>query len=249
MSLQGTTGIVTGGSRGLGRAIVEALLARGAKRVYATSRTLTEIDFDDDRVTPVQLDITDHEAVSAVAERCGDVDVVINNAGALFASSFITPRSVDAARIEMDTNYFGTLAMARAFAPVLATNGGGVMVNILSAASFYSLPSNASYSASKAAEWSLTNSLRIELHAQGTNVIGVHASFIDTEMTAAVAVEKISPADVAGQVLDAVESGVPEVLADARTRHIKETLPRHLTTLYPELQRQWDAGETPWHVP
>lgn len=246
LELRDSASLVTGANRGIGRTLVTALLERGARKVYATARTPSELDFDDERVIPIQLDVTDDDAVSAAARRCGDVAVLINNAGAMLESPFLTPRSPDAARIEMEVNYFGTLAMTRAFAPILAANGGGALVNVLSVASFYSLPFNASYCASKAAAWSLTNAVRLELHGQGTNVIGVHPGFVDTDMTTTVTDPKLSPADVAAQILDAVESGSPEVLTDDRTRTVKRTIPDHLTTLYPDLQRRWDTGDSPW---
>jgi NAD(P)-dependent dehydrogenase (short-subunit alcohol dehydrogenase family) len=136
--------------------------------------------------------VTDAAAVFAAAAGAGDATIVINNAGAMLGSPFLSASDPDAARKEMDTNYFGTLTMGRAFAPVLASNGGGALVNVLSVASFYSLPFNASYCASKAAEWSLTNALRLELHRAGTLVIGVHPGFIDTDMTATVRDAKIA---------------------------------------------------------
>jgi NAD(P)-dependent dehydrogenase (short-subunit alcohol dehydrogenase family) len=153
---------------------------------------------------------------------------------------------MSAARAEMETNYFGTLSMARAFAPVLAAAGGGALVNVLSVVSWYAPPFNASYCASKSAEWALTNALRVELHGQGTLVVGVHAGFIDTDMAAAVEDAKISPSDVVAQTLDAVEKGQPEVLTDDWTRHVKDSVATDQQSLYPDIQRSWDAGESPW---
>jgi NAD(P)-dependent dehydrogenase (short-subunit alcohol dehydrogenase family) len=244
--IDGAVAVVTGANRGLGRAYVSALLARGAARVYAGARNLDSIVVDDDRVTPIALDITSATAVSAAAALAGDATVVINNAGAMLESPFLSGTDPDAARKEMDTNYFGTLQMARAFAPVLAANGGGALVNVLSVASFYSLPFNASYCASKAAEWSLTNALRLEMHAAGTLVVGVHPGFIDTDMTATVSEPKISPSEVAAQTLDAVLDGRPEVLTDDFTREVKQTIPTHLQTLYPGVLERWAAGDNPW---
>jgi NAD(P)-dependent dehydrogenase (short-subunit alcohol dehydrogenase family) len=244
--IDGAVAVVTGANRGLGRAYVAALLERGAARVYAGARRPDAIGVDDARVIPVALDITDAAAVSEAATLASDTTIVINNAGAMLESAFLSATDPDAARTEMETNYFGTLAMARAFAPVLAANGGGALVNVLSVASFYSLPFNASYCASKAAEWSLTNALRLEMHSAGTLVVGVHPGFIDTDMTATVREAKIDPADVAAQTLDAVRAGQPEVLTDEHTRHAKQTIPTHLKTLYPGLQERWDAGDNPW---
>lgn len=174
--------------------------------MYAGARNPASIAADDDRVTAVALDITDAGDVRAAAALAADATLVINNAGAMLESPFLSATDPEAARTEMETNYFGTLAMARAFAPVLAANGGGALVNVLSVASFYSLPFNASYCASKAAEWSLTNALRLEMHAAGTLVVGVHPGFIDTDMTATVSEAKIDPAEVAAQTLDAVHA-------------------------------------------
>jgi NAD(P)-dependent dehydrogenase (short-subunit alcohol dehydrogenase family) len=244
--IDGAVAVVTGANRGLGRAYVTALLERGAARVYAGARDPGSIDADDDRVIPLALDITRAAGVASAATLAADATIVINNAGAMLESPFLSATDTEAARAEMETNYFGTLAMARAFAPVLAANGGGALVNVLSVASFYSLPFNASYCASKAAEWSLTNALRLEMHAAGTLVVGVHPGFIDTDMTATVRDAKIDPAEVARQTLDAVRAGHPEVLTDDHTREAKQTIPTHLRTLYPELQKRWDAGDNPW---
>jgi NAD(P)-dependent dehydrogenase (short-subunit alcohol dehydrogenase family) len=142
----------------------------------------------------------------------------------------------------METNYFGTLSMCRAFAPVLAAGGGGAIVNMLSITSFYTNPLNSSYGASKAAAWSLTNGVRLELHRQGTLVVAVHSGFIDTDMAAGLDVPKNSPESVVGQALDAVEAGQVEVLADERTRTVKANLPRDQELIYPGIQEFWDAA-------
>jgi NAD(P)-dependent dehydrogenase (short-subunit alcohol dehydrogenase family) len=142
----------------------------------------------------------------------------------------------------METNYFGTLRMCRAFAPVLKANGGGAIVNMLSVTSFYTNPFNASYGASKAAGWSLTNGVRLELHHQGTLVVAVHAGFIDTDMAALTNAPKVSPESVAQQVFDAVEADQVEVLADERTRTIKAELSRDQELIYPAVQEFWDSA-------
>jgi NAD(P)-dependent dehydrogenase (short-subunit alcohol dehydrogenase family) len=142
----------------------------------------------------------------------------------------------------METNYFGTLSMCRAFAPVLAANGGGAVVNMLSIVSFFTNPFNASYGASKAAAWSLTNGIRIELAHQETLVVAVHAGFVDTDMTAMIDAPKISPESVVGQALDAVEAGEIEVLADERSRSVKASLSRDHELIYPPVQAFWDAA-------
>ncbi|PND59310.1 short-chain dehydrogenase [Mycobacterium sp. ENV421] len=246
-AIDGSIALVTGANRGLGRAFTQALLDRGATKVYAAARNPSSVAFDDSRVVPVALDITDGDAVRAAAQACADVSVLINNAGAMLQSPFLTAEDPDAARVEMETNYFGTLAMARAFAPVLAAQpGGSALVNMLSVVSFFVSPFNASYGASKAAEWALTNALRIELHGQGTHVVGVHAGFIDTDMAAVIDGPKIAPEDVAAQTMDAIEGGSPEVLADERTRMTKNSVPTDQTSIYPDIQKAWDAGNNPW---
>lgn len=244
--IEGTTALVTGGNRGLGKAFVQALLDRGAAKVYAAARDPRAIDVTDARVEPVQLDITNLDDIAAAARDCTDVSLLINNAGAMLLRPFLSAPDMSAARTEMETNYFGTLAMARAFAPVLGAAGGGSLVNMLSVVSWYAPPFNASYCASKSAQWALTNALRVELRAQGTLVVGVHAGFIDTDMAAAVDDPKISAQQVAAQTLDAIEKGQPEVLADEWTRHVKNSVATDQDSLYPAVQRSWDAGESPW---
>jgi NAD(P)-dependent dehydrogenase (short-subunit alcohol dehydrogenase family) len=246
--IEGTTALVTGANRGLGKAFVQALLDRGAAKVYAGARDPGTVDVTDARVVPVQLDITNLDDIAAAARDCSDVSLLINNAGAMLLRSFLSAPDMSAARTEMETNYFGTLAMARAFAPVLGAAGGGSLVNMLSVVSWYAPPFNASYCASKSAQWALTNALRVELRAQGTLVVGVHAGFIDTDMAAAVDDPKISAQEVAGQTLDAIEKGQPEVLADEWTRHVKNSVATDQDSLYPDVQRSWDAGESPWKV-
>jgi NAD(P)-dependent dehydrogenase (short-subunit alcohol dehydrogenase family) len=241
MKINGSVALVTGANRGLGRAFARELVSRGAAKVYGAARHPDAVT--DPGVTPVGLDITDAERVAQVARQCADVSLLVNNAGVLKYSTFINAPSLDAARTEMETNYFGTLSMCRAFAPVLAANGGGAIVNMLSVTSFYNDPLDASYGASKAAEWSLTNGVRIELHHQGTLVVAVHASFIDTDMAAlATDVPKDSPESVAQQTFDAVEAGQVEVLADERTRTIKAELSRDQELIYPPVQEFWDAA-------
>jgi len=240
MKIDGSVALVTGANRGLGLAYARELVKRGAARVYGAARDPAAVT--EPGVTPVALDITDPERVAKVAEQCGDVSLLVNNAGVMKASTFIGAPSLDAARLEMETNYLGTLSMCRAFAPVLAANGGGAIVNMLSITSFYTNPFNASYGASKAAAWSLTNGVRLELHHQGTLVVAVHAGFIDTDMAALVDAPKVSPESVAQQVFDAVEAGRIEVLADERTRTIKAQLPRDQELIYPPVQEFWDAA-------
>ena len=238
MRIDGSVALVTGANRGLGRVFARELVSRGAARVYGAARQPDAVT--EPGVTPVALDITDADRVSQVAQQCADVSLLVNNAGVLRYSTFINAPGLDAARAEMEVNYFGTLSMCRAFAPVLAANGGGAIVNMLSVSSFYTNLIDASYGASKAAEWSLTNGVRLELHRQGTLVVAVHASFVDTDMAALTNAPKDSPESVARQAFDAVEAGQVEVLADERTRTVKAQLSRDQELIYPPMQKFWD---------
>ena len=246
MNITGARVLVTGANRGLGKAFVQELLNRGVAGVYAAARNPDTMDIDDDRVIPIRLDTTKPDDVRAAAARCGDVAILINNAGAMLRTPLLSAPDLSAARTEMETNYFGTLAICRAFAPVLARNGGGALVNVLSVASWLASPFNGSYCASKSAEWALTNAIRSELRAQGTLVVAVHAGWIDTDMAVNVAETKGSPGDVAAQTLDAVQCGDEEVLTDDSTRDVKASLPSDLTSLYPDVQKRWDTNDVPW---
>jgi len=238
MKIEGSVALVTGANRGLGQVFARELVSRGAAKVYGAARHPDAVT--EPGVTPIALDITDAQHVAEVAQQCADVSLLVNNAGVLKYSGFINVPNLDAARAEMETNYFGTLNMCRAFAPVLGANGGGAIVNMLSVTSFYTNLIDASYGASKAAEWSLTNGVRLELHRQGTLVVGVHASFIDTDMAALTNEPKDSPESVAQQAFDAVEVGQVEVLADERTRTVKAELSRDQELIYPAVQKFWD---------
>ena len=223
MKIKGSVALVTGANRGLGLAFARALLAAGASKVYAGARDPSSVPALPGLV-PVRLDVTNNEQVAAAARDCADVTLLVNNAGIAQGGPFLSPQGVEAARSQLDTNFFGTLAMARAFAPVLKANGGGAMVNMLSILSWISMPAASAYSASKAAAWSLTNGLRNELRAQGTQVVGVHAAFIDTDMAKNIQAPKTSPEEVAAQTVRAIEEGREEVLADALTRQVKSAL-------------------------
>jgi NAD(P)-dependent dehydrogenase (short-subunit alcohol dehydrogenase family) len=240
MKIDGSVALVTGANRGHGRAYARELVSRGAAKVYGAARNPAAVT--DPGVTPIALDITDPERVAQVALQCADVSLLVNNAGVLKYSTFINAPNLDAARLEMETNYFGTLSMCRAFAPVLAANGGGAIVNMLSISSFRTNPFDASYGASKAAAWSLTNGVRLELHHQGTLVVAVHAGFIDTDMAALTDAPKDSPESVAQQVFDAVEADRIEVLADEPTRIVKSDLSHDHELIYPPIEAFWDAA-------
>lgn len=231
MQVKGSVALVTGANRGLGAAFTRGLLAAGASTVYGAARSAYEST--EAGVVPVRLDITEPDQVAALAARLSDVDVVVNNAGVYQAADALDAHLETALRAALETNLFGTLAVSRAFAPILAANGGGALVNILSVASWRSRPDFAAYATSKAAEWSATNSLRLALRPAGTLVVGVHAGFIDTDMAASIDGPKLSPEDVVAQVLAALDKDEEEVLADERTRVAKATLAADITAMYP----------------
>jgi NAD(P)-dependent dehydrogenase (short-subunit alcohol dehydrogenase family) len=232
MDVAGSVALVTGANRGFGASMCAALLERGAGKVYAGSRDVSAVMSG---VEPVTLDITSAADIEAAAQRCGDVTLLINNAGIGTGTSVLADDALQMMQREFDTNVLGPLAMSRSFAPVLAANGGGAMVNVLSVLSWFSAPATALYCAAKAASWSLTNSLRLELLSQHTQVVAVHVGFMDTDMTAGLDVSKSSPDDVAREVLDAVQAGDSEVLADDVSRRVKAALSGELTQLYPAL--------------
>ncbi len=219
-SFHGKTILVTGANRGIGRAFVVTLLKAGAGKILAAARkpeTLNELVANGSgRVKAVRLDITDADQVSAAAADHADVDILINNAGTAALAGFIQADTVEAARADMETNYFGTLNMVRAFAPVLARNGGGLIVNIASIASHVNFPLLGSYSASKAAVHSLTQAVRAELGQSGTKVVGVYPGPVDTDMARALDIDKTSPEDIVAAVLQGIATGNEDIYPDAQ---------------------------------
>jgi NAD(P)-dependent dehydrogenase (short-subunit alcohol dehydrogenase family) len=215
MDIKGTVVLVTGANRGIGRSYVEALVERGAAKIYAGARDpdgLADlVDRHRGKVVPLKLDITQPADVAAAAALCRDVSLLINNAGINRQAGFIAASDLAAARAEMETNYFGPLSMCRAFAPILAANGGGAVINMLSILARVALPMYGSLSASKAAALSLTQGVRGELAKHGTLVVGVMPGAVDTEMERNFPPPKLPPADAARAALDAVEQGVEEV--------------------------------------
>jgi NAD(P)-dependent dehydrogenase (short-subunit alcohol dehydrogenase family) len=209
-NVRGKVALVTGANRGIGAALVEALVSAGAERVYAASRA-GKPALSHEAVVPMSLDVTSEGDVARAAEIASDVQILINNAGVSSGASLLGAATLEDAAREMQVNYFGTLAMCRAFAPVLARNEGGAIVNVLSILSRVSLPPVGSYSASKAAAYSLTQSLRAELASQGTLVIGVMPGFVDTEMASRVPFPKLSPAALAASVIEALSTGTEDV--------------------------------------
>ena len=212
--IEGTVALVTGANRGIGRALTEALLTRGARKVYATARNPEALSaLQDERVVALRLDVTDVDQVRSAGEAASDVQLVFNNAGVALATGIAD--SIDQARREMEVNYFGPLQLLQRLAPTLARNGGGAVVNIGSAAGLTNLPFVPTYSASKAALHSLTQAARVLLQAQGTSVFGVYPGPVDTDMSRDVAMAKTSPRDVAFAVLDGIEAGREDIFPDA----------------------------------
>lgn len=219
--------LVTGANGGLGAEFVQQALDRGAAKVYATARSPRT--WDDERIVPLALDVTDQASVDAAARAAADTTIVVNNAG-IGGSAPLLETAVEEVERIFATNVFGALRVAKAFAPTIA---GGALVDVHSVLSWIALGSG--YSASKAAFWSLTNSLRLELAPQGTQVVGAHLGYTDTGMTADLDVEKADPAVIVAAIWDAVEAGEHEVLADQISRDVRAGLSAPLEALYPAL--------------
>lgn len=223
MNISGSVVLVTGANRGIGAEFVRQLRARGAAKIYAAARDPYTVEAAAG-VEPIALDVTNHEQVEAAARHATDVRIVINNAG-IAVSQPLVGGDLSIARTEFETNVFGTLDVASTFAPVLKANGGGTILNALSAVAWLSFPGFAAYSATKSAAWSLTDGLRFELKSQGTHVVGLLMGPVDTEMGARFPLpDKVSPAQVVAAALDGIESGVDEVLADELTKAVQSTL-------------------------
>ncbi|MEV0639075.1 SDR family oxidoreductase [Streptomyces sp. NPDC050619] len=231
MNLSTSTALVTGANRGLGRALTAELLSRGAT-VYAAARNPDQVDLPG--VKPIALDITDPASVTAATKATGDVTVLINNAGISTGGNLLTG-DPDNIRRDMDTNFYGTLSVVRSFAPQIAANGGGAILNILSALSWFSFPELGAYCAAKSAQWSLTNSLRVQLADQGIRVAGLHVGGMDTDMTRDLDGPKSAPADVARLAADGLANGAYEIVADDISRQVQGGLAGGVTALYPQL--------------
>ena len=228
--IEGAAALVTGGNRGFGAAMVHELLDRGAAKVYATSRSPQPQT--DPRIVPLMLDVTDEDSVAAAARAAADVSIVVSNAGVLLRTPVLEAPLADI-RAELETNLFGVIRVARAFAPVLARHPSSSLVNVLSVLSWLAL--GRGYEISKAAAWSATNSMRIQLHEQGTTVTALHVAYMDTDMTAGLDVPKADPREVAGQTAEAILAGQFEVLADQTTRAVKSGLSREVIEQYRQL--------------
>jgi NAD(P)-dependent dehydrogenase (short-subunit alcohol dehydrogenase family) len=214
--IEGAVALVTGANRGIGRALTEALLARGVRKVYATARDPEAVrDRRDERLVSLRLDVTDADQIRAAGEAASDVELVFNNAGVALARGIADSAALDQARREMEVNYFGPLQLLQRLAPTLARNGGGAVVNIGSIAGLTNFPFIATYSASKAALHSLTQAARFLLGAQGTSVFGVYPGPVDTDMSRDAPLAKTSPRDVAFAILDGIEAGRADIFPDS----------------------------------
>jgi NAD(P)-dependent dehydrogenase (short-subunit alcohol dehydrogenase family) len=222
MQLSNAVVFITGANRGIGLAFAREALARGARRVYAGARDPATVQLPG--VVPIQLDVTDAAQVERAARDCGDVTVLINNAGVAATGGFLADTELGSTRLQLETNFFGPMRMAQAFAPVLARNGGGALLNVLSIASWINRPLLGVYGASKSAAWALTNGLRHELRAQGTQVAGLHMGFVDTDLTRGIEAPKATPEEIVRHAFDALEAGAEEILADETTRQVKQSL-------------------------
>ena len=230
-SLSGAVVLVTGANGGIGTHFVHEALARGAAKVYASARNPRE--WNDDRIVPLTLDVTDSASIAAAVGVASDVTVLINNAGASVSSPGILSHSDEEIRSNVETNFLGPLFLARAFAPILSAATGAAIIDIHSGLSWYAVAGI--YSATKAALWSATNSLRLELAPAGVHVVGVHVGYVDTAMAANVTDPKLDPAVLVKKVLDATEAGEYEVLADDTSVQLKAALSAPLEALYPQL--------------
>jgi NAD(P)-dependent dehydrogenase (short-subunit alcohol dehydrogenase family) len=221
MNTDNVVALVTGANRGLGRRFAEQLVERGAK-VYAAARRPETIDIPG--VVPIALDITDPESIRRAAEQASDVNVLVNNAGVSTRANLLEG-SLDDVRLEMETHYFGTLQMIRAFAPVIERNGGGAILDVLSVLSWLHPPTSGAYSAAKAAAWALTDAMRTELAPKGIHVAALHVGYMDTDMVSYIpADQKTDPGTVARQALDGLFAGEPEILGDDLTRNTRANL-------------------------
>jgi NAD(P)-dependent dehydrogenase (short-subunit alcohol dehydrogenase family) len=222
MKIAGAVVLITGANRGIGLAFAQAALARGAKKVYAGARDPASVKLAG--VEAVKLDVTSDSDVSSCAAHCADTTLVINNAGIGEPARFLEAGSMETCRRYMETNFFGMQRVSFAFAPILAANGGGAMINVLSVASWAGAPMLSIYAASKSAAWGLTNAFRRELREQNTHVLALHMGFVATDLTQNFDVPKASPESIVKTTFDGLEAGAEEVLADERAQLIKRGL-------------------------
>ncbi len=233
MNLEGTVALVTGANRGLGRHLAEQLVGRGAAKVYAAARDPESVDLEG--VVPVRLDVTDPDQIEAAARIASDATLLVNNAGILTHADFVSGPMAEI-RAELDVHFWGPVLTTRAFAPVLESNGGGAILNVLSGLSWIHLQGFGAYSAGKAAAWALSDVTRQELAPRGIAVTALHVGYMDTDMIADVDAPKADPAAIAAIALDGLERGAWEVIADEGSRRIKAGLSLPSDELYASLE-------------
>ncbi|MFG1881644.1 SDR family oxidoreductase [Micromonospora sp. NPDC049102] len=231
MKIAGSTALVTGANRGFGRHLAAELVSRGAT-VYAGARNPDSVDLPG--VTPVRLDITDPASVAAAAELAGDVNLLVNNAG-IDSRADLLDGDLDLIRLELETHYLGNLSMIRSFAPVIAGNGGGTVLNVLSVLSWVNFPLHGAYGAAKSAEWAMTNALRLQLAERGVRVAGLHVGYMDTDMAATITGAKSDPAVIARLAVDGIEADAYEIVSDDISRQVQGGLAGGVAALYPQL--------------
>jgi len=240
LKISQSVALITGVNRGIGRAFVEALHQAGAKKIYATDRNIESLQeivaIDPNRIIPLTLDVTNLAQIEAVANQAVDVNLLINNAGIVSIGGLFTDVTVQAAQAEMDVNYFGSLNMIRAFAPILKLNGGGAIANIASLASYVNFPVFATYSASKAALHSLTQAARAQLASQNTLVIGLYAGYIDTKMTTGLLLDKVPASQAANALLAGIEQGAEDIYPDAMEANLLSGVANVLSDVTKELK-------------
>ena len=213
MKIENSTILITGAAGGIGQALVQEFISRGAKRVYAADLE-TVLDNKagwSKKVIPIALDVTLEDEVTSILERCSDVNILVNNAAIIDFSGFINSTELTKSRKLFEVNFWGYIILARAFAPILKKNGGGAIINILSEAARANAPFVAAYSASKAAAWSFTQALRAECRTQNTHVLAAFPSSTDTKMIEDLEGEKEIPMEIAKGILDGLESGLEDV--------------------------------------
>lgn len=227
MNIENAIAFVTGANGGIGTALVEELIRRGAAKIYLGARSVNKLDSliakYPNKVVPIALDVTHIEQVNAAAQMAKDVTLLVNNAGVATDQGFLSASQLDGARLEMEVNYFGPMLVTRAFAPILAQNDGGAILNILSFLANMTIPFAGSYSASKAAALSLTRGIRAELAAQGTLVVGSMPAQVDTELGSNYPDPKATTEEVARESLDAIEAGLEDVYPGV---YAKQLLPQ-----------------------
>lgn len=219
MKIENSAVLITGANRGIGLAFANAFLERGARKVYAGARDPSQVSLPG--VTPIRLDVNSAADIEAAARLANDVTIVVNNAGIAKFGSFLADDAEALLRNHLETNLLGVLRVSRAFAPMLARNGGGALLNVASIASWISSPMLASYAVSKSALWSLSNGLRNDLREQGTQVLTLHMGFVDTDLTQGIEMPKTKPETIVERALTALEAGAHEVLADEMTLQVK----------------------------